>query len=185
MPEEDNPEEEPDEEKEKESEEDDDDDKSSRDDSKKEKIHMMSMDDGYDDMADDNNFNLNMDTIPGAPFLDEDMVEAMEDQDEQIEKMAESYARRTTERTGRKTYENAPVQRFNVRPRDSNGDEEMMNENEDDGVNPRRRGRPQGMGKKQVDFEEALNLQRLRKQEQISSLAARAIKTKGKKKQQK
>ncbi len=82
MPEEDNPEEEPDEEKEKESEEDDDDDKSSRDDSKKEKIHMMSMDDGYDDMAEDNNFNLNMDTIPVAPFLDEDMVEAMEDQDE-------------------------------------------------------------------------------------------------------
>jgi hypothetical protein len=95
--------------------------------------------------------------------------------------MAESYARRTTERTGRKTFENT-VQRFNIRPRDSNGDEEMINDNEDDGVNPRRRGRPHGMGKKQVDFEEALNLQRLRKQEQINSLAAKANKSKGKKK---
>ena len=74
---------EPDEDKDKDSDEDDDDDKSksksSQDDSLKDKVHMMSMDEGYDDMADDNNFNLNMDNIPGAPFLDEDMVEAMDD----------------------------------------------------------------------------------------------------------
>lgn len=52
-------------------------------------------------MDDDKNFGkLDMvDNIPGAPFLDEDMVEGMDEQDEQIEKMAESFARRTTERT--------------------------------------------------------------------------------------
>jgi hypothetical protein len=72
---------EPEDEKEKESDDEDEDEKSSQNDSLKDKVHLMSMDDGYDDMADDNNFNLNMDNIPGAPFLDEDMVEAMDDQD--------------------------------------------------------------------------------------------------------
>ena len=131
---------------------------------------MQMMDDGYDDMADDNAFKLNMDDndIQGAPFCGEDMVETMEDQDMQIEKMADSYARRTTERTGRKVQEQF-AQRFNVRPRGSCGeDEEMTNENEDDGSGPRRRGRPQGMGRKQVDFEEALSLQKMRTKEQIT-----------------
>ena len=76
--------------------------KSSQDD-EKEKVHIMEIDNGYDDM-DDNNLKMDIDgdNIPGAPFLDEEMVEAMDEQDEQIEKMAEIYARRTGERSARK-----------------------------------------------------------------------------------
>lgn len=44
----------------------------------------MNMDEGYDDMADDNNLKIDLegDNIPGAPFMDEEMVEAMDEQDE-------------------------------------------------------------------------------------------------------
>ena len=43
--------------------------------------------------------------IAGAPMMEDGMVEHIEDQDEQIERMADVYARRTTERTGRKQAE--------------------------------------------------------------------------------
>jgi len=45
----------------------------------------MDMGDGYDDMADDKNLkeiDFEADNMPGAPFMDEEMVEAMDEQDE-------------------------------------------------------------------------------------------------------
>lgn len=60
----------------------------------------------------------------------------------------------------------------------------MTNDNDEDAIN-RKRGRPNAANRKQVDFEEALTLQKLRTKEQISSLAAKNAHKKSKKKHHK
>ncbi len=74
--------------------------------------------------------------------------------DEEIEKIADSYARRqTSHKGGRIVRENLPL-KFNVRQKDEDEPDEDMEEEEIDDEMPRKRGRPEGSGRKIVDFEE-------------------------------
>ena len=82
------------------------------------------------------------------------------EEDEEIERIADSYARRpTNKKGGREAKEKNPT-RFKVRSRggeDDDLDDEMREEDEDEAVDddmPKKRGRPAGSGKKVVDFEE-------------------------------
>ncbi len=110
-------------------------------------------------MMEDDEMNYSLDDDLGAPIMDDlEMQEDMEDEDQQIEKIADSYARRTTDRGGRRKVPEVKITRFNVRPKqDDDPDEDCLSQGHDDdedGDQPKRKGRPPGLGRKEKDFEE-------------------------------
>ena len=102
-----------------------------------------------------------------ADFSDEEQMIDTErkpknsaEEDEEIERIADSYARRPTNKKGGREPRVKYPTRFNVRSRggeDEDLDDEIRDEEEDEAVDddlPKKRGRPAGSGKKVVDFEE-------------------------------
>lgn len=82
------------------------------------------------------------------------------EEDEEIERIADSYARRPTNKKGGREVKEKNPTRFNVRSRggeDDDLDDEMRDDDEDEVCDedlPKKRGRPAGSGRKVVDFEE-------------------------------
>lgn len=104
----------------------------------------------------------------GSGVVDEQDEEEIDDA--QIDKIAESYARRTTERGGRKKQLYNQPQKFNVRPRNPSDCEDELQESierhqEEEEEQPKRKGRPPGSGRKEKDFEEMLQLQKEKNKE--------------------
>lgn len=82
------------------------------------------------------------------------------EEDEEIERIADSYARRQTNKKGGREAKVKYPTRFNVRSRggeDEDLDDEIRDDEEDEAIDddlPKKRGRPAGSGRKVVDFEE-------------------------------
>ena len=107
-----------------------------------------------------------VDLIADLSGEEEEMIDTVRkpknsaEEDEEIDRIAESYARRPTNKKGGREVKEKHPTRFNVRSRggdDDDLDDEMRDDDEEEVVDedlPKKRGRPAGSGRKVVDFEE-------------------------------
>lgn len=68
--------------------------------------------------------------------------------------MADDFARRNADRGGRRKAVELKPTKFNIRPRQSEAEDDFGDSNNDDEDQPKRKGRP--AAKKEKDFEEML-----------------------------